>query len=72
MCGQESMPPLVVGTDSELTVTVRDAETAYVVADGRNTETLAPPTTVSLDRAPQPVHIAGPPLDFFAALGKLD
>jgi NAD+ kinase len=72
MCGHEPMPPLVVDTDSEFTVTVRDAETAYVVADGRNTETLSPPATVTLRAAAEPVAIAGPPLDFFAALGKLE
>ncbi|MHB9288151.1 NAD(+)/NADH kinase [Halobacteriales archaeon Cl-PHB] len=71
MCGAEAMPPLVVDVDSEVTVRIDDAEAGVVVSDGRLTETVDPPTEVRLSRAGLPVNIAGPPLDFFTALGKL-
>jgi NAD+ kinase len=72
MCAEGPMPPLVVDPDRELTVRVEEADTAYVVADGRTAVEIEPPTRVRLGRADQPVRVAGPPLEFFAALGKLD
>ncbi|WP_255148694.1 NAD(+)/NADH kinase [Halorarius halobius] len=72
MCAEGPMPPLVVTPDRELTVRVEGAERAYVVADGRTTATVEPPTRIHLSRADRPVRVAGPPLEFFAALGKLD
>ena len=71
MSGAASMPPLAVGTDATVTVTVENAEGGYVVSDGRVRQGVEPPATVTLERASDPVRIAGPPLDFFAALGKL-
>jgi len=71
MSGAESMPPLAVGTDATITVTVENADGGYVVSDGRVHQPVEPPATVTLERASDPVRIAGPPLDFFAALGKL-
>jgi NAD+ kinase len=71
MSGASSMPPLAVGTDAEITVAVENAEGGYVVADGRVRQSVDPPATVTIARASDPVRIAGPPLDFFAALGKL-
>ncbi|ELZ25722.1 inorganic polyphosphate/ATP-NAD kinase [Halosimplex carlsbadense 2-9-1] len=72
MCGEESMPPLAVDADSTVTVRVDDAEGAFVVSDGRARQELAVPAQVTLERAARPVRIAGPPLDFFAALGKIE
>ncbi|WP_255197274.1 NAD(+)/NADH kinase [Halorarius litoreus] len=72
MCAEGPMPPLVVDPDRELTVRVEEAERAYVVADGRTKHEVTPPTRIRLQRAERPVRVAGPPLDFFAALGKLD
>ncbi|PSP84748.1 NAD(+) kinase [Halobacteriales archaeon QS_1_68_17] len=73
MCAAESMPPLVVELDSEIEVGVADAEGAVVVvSDGRISREIDPPARVQLRRAGHPVRIAGPPLDFFTALGKLD
>lgn len=73
MCADESMPPLAV--DCDATVTVRaeptGGEGGYVVCDGRTRRSLDLPTRVRVERAGEPVRIAGPPLDFFAALGKL-
>jgi len=73
MCADESMPSLAV--DCDATVTVRaeatGGEGGYVVCDGRTCQSLDLPTRVRVERAGEPVRIAGPPLDFFAALGKL-
>ncbi|RXK51921.1 NAD(+)/NADH kinase [Halorientalis pallida] len=72
MAGESEMPPLVVGVDSEVEVIVENGAEAVVVGDGRTSETVTPPATVTLTRAANPVRVAGPPLDFFAGLGKLD
>ena len=72
MCATDPMPSLAIPTDAELSVSITGAETAFAVADGRTRERIAPPTTVSLRPAETPVRIAGPPLEFFAALGKLE
>ncbi|WP_254840645.1 NAD(+)/NADH kinase [Natronomonas marina] len=72
MCAEGPMPPLAVPTDAEVTVRVEAADHAFVVADGRTRERVTPPTNVRLRRAEEPVRIAGPPLEFFAALGKLE
>ncbi len=72
MCAAEPMPSLVADLEATVEVHVDAAEAAHVVADGRTAETVAPPTRVRVEAADQPVRIAGPPLDFFQALGKLD
>lgn len=72
MVGREAMPPLVVDPDAEVTVRVETGERAHVVGDGRGSFEVSPPARVTFTRAPDPVRVAGPPLDFFAALGKLD
>jgi len=68
----DGMPPLVVGPDSEVTVTVSGADAAVVVGDGRNRHRLTPPATVTVATADSPVRLAGPQADFFQALDKLD
>ncbi|WP_136717181.1 NAD(+)/NADH kinase [Halorientalis salina] len=72
MAGEEPMPPLVIDQESTVEITLSNADEAVVVSDGREDETVEPPATITLRRADEPVHIAGPPLDFFAGLGKLD
>jgi len=72
LCATESMPPLVVGLDSEVHIQVADADHAAVVGDGRAKTELDVPATIRIGRAEDPVAVAGPPLDFFTALGKLD
>jgi NAD+ kinase len=72
MCAEGGMPSLVTDLDAEVTVRLDAADYGYVVADGRTTERVELPTRVTLEQAAQPVRVAGPPLDFFAALGKLD
>ncbi len=71
MCANGSMPSLVVEPSATVAVTVDRAETAHVVADGRTHEPVDPPATVTVARANTPVRVAGPELDFFAALEKL-
>lgn len=72
MAAERPMPPLVVGDDVSITIRVEDADTAAVVCDGRTTVEIEPPAQVTLERADQPVHVAGPPLEFFTALSKLE
>jgi NAD+ kinase len=72
MCPSDGMPPLVVARDQPVTVRVTDADTAHVISDGRETRTLDPPATVAVGTADDPVHVAGPPVNFFEALSKLD
>jgi NAD+ kinase len=72
MCAADGMPPLVVGADSEVRVTVTDADEAVVVSDGRAVRSVSPPTDVRLATTDPPVRIAGPTASFFEALGKLD
>jgi len=72
MAAERPMPPLVVDEDTTITVRVEDAETASIVSDGRTTEEIEPPAQITVEQADQPVHVAGPPLEFFTALGKLE
>ncbi|MFB6123698.1 MAG: NAD(+)/NADH kinase [Haloferacaceae archaeon] len=72
MCATGGMPPLVVGEESEVSVTITDADSAVVVSDGRLVRELSPPTEVRVSTADTPLRIAGPSSDFFEALGKLD
>jgi NAD+ kinase len=72
MAAELEMPPLVVDNDSTVTVRVEDAEYATVVSDGRVSQEIELPSQVTLQRAEDPVRVAGPPLDFFTALGKLE
>jgi NAD+ kinase len=72
MCARGGMPPLVVGPDSEVVVRVDGPDRGLVVSDGRRVREVRPPTDVTVRRSETPVRIAGPDLDFFAALGKLD
>jgi len=72
MAGEESMPPLSVDVDSTVSVRVTDADGGVAVSDGRAREQLDLPAQVTVERAGNPVRVAGPPLDFFAALSKIE
>jgi len=80
MCARGGMPPLVVAPDSEVTVRVDVTDSRYdsngdppvVVTDGRISREIPPSTDIALRRAETPVRVAGPDLNFFTALGKLD
>jgi len=72
MCSEASMPSLVVGADADITVRVDGADQAVAVSDGRVQRTVEPPAAIRLATADTPVNLAGPSLDFFTALGKLE
>jgi NAD+ kinase len=72
MCATDAMPPLVVDADSTVTVRITDAAETVVVGDGRTRETVALPAELTITVADEPLRIAGPPLEFFSALDKLD
>lgn len=72
MCATDGMPPLLVGPNTDVTVRVDETERAVAVSDGRINRELDPPATVSVSTEAPPVRIAGPDIDFFAGLGKLD
>jgi len=70
MAATESMPPLAVEPDTELTLTVSGTETAYAISDGRNRRHLEPPATVSVSLADEFVTLVGPQANFFDGLDK--
>ncbi|MFC4436472.1 MULTISPECIES: NAD(+)/NADH kinase [Natrialbaceae] len=72
MAAIDSMPPLVVDSDAEITLTVSGAETAYAISDGRNRQELEPPATVEVSVADDPVTLVGPQASFFDGLEKLE
>jgi len=71
MAQADGMPPLVIDADSDVSVSLRGAESGVVVSDGRVRQEITPPENVLLSRASEPIRLAGPPLDFFTALRKL-
>jgi len=72
MASEAGTPSLVVPEDDPITVEVVDAPAGVAVSDGRVRQRLSPPATVRLEIADEPVRIAGPSRDFYAALSKLD
>jgi NAD+ kinase len=72
MCATEGMAPLLVKPDSEITIRVDGSKSAVAVSDGRINQEIDTPAEITVKKTETPVHIAGPDLDFFAALGKLD
>jgi NAD+ kinase len=71
MAAESGMPPLVVDVDAVVTVVVDGVDEAVVVSDGRNARTIEAPVAVTVEQTTPPMRIAGPPSDFFEALGKL-
>ena len=71
MCGRTGMPPLVIPPTATVEVVVSSNTTAFVIADGRLRQQLAG-DSVTIEQATTPVRIAGPPVEFFDALNKLD
>jgi len=72
MCPEEPMPPLAIDLDSDVAVRVDGAERAHVLSDGASDRELEPPETVDISRAAEPAQVAGPPVEFFQALNKLE
>lgn len=71
MCASDPMPPLVTDVKDAVTVRVEDADRAVVTSDGTAEHDIDPPTRVTVEPG-EPAHLAGPGVDFFAALGKLE
>ncbi len=71
MCAADGMPPLAVDVGATITVAVTSPDDTVVVSDGRNPHELSGPVEVRIERTDPPMRIAGPPADFFEALGKL-
>lgn len=72
MAADAGRPPLVVGHDTDIELTVSDADTAYVISDGRNSREIEPPATVDVTVAADPITLVGPRPDFVTNLEKLD
>ena len=72
MASAEPMAPLVVDPGMEIELSISDADTGYVIADGRNRRPLEPPATVSVSVADDPVRLVGPRPHFVEALEKLE
>ena len=74
MSAAGGMPPLVVAPDATVTVTVADADAdgAVVISDGRDAREVSAPSDVVVERTGPPMRLAGPPVDFFEALSKLE
>ncbi len=72
LCGQRGMPPLVIDADATVELDVAGSGTAFVIADGRTQHPVSRPVSVTVERTGHPVRIAGPQLEFFEALGKLE
>ena len=71
MATDDPMPPLVTGLESEIAVRVDDAPHGVVSSDGTIRE-IEVPATVRIRVADEPARIAGPRVDFFQALNKLE
>lgn len=72
MVAREPMPPLVVDQDASVSVAIENGTEAFAIADGRSRRRIDSPATVTVERASDPVRVAGPAVNFFEALGKLD
>ncbi|AFZ72418.1 NAD(+)/NADH kinase [Natronobacterium gregoryi] len=71
MAATDPLPPLVVDTDTEVTLSLSGPNHGYVISDGRNRRRLELPATVSVAPADEPVWLVGPEPNFFAGLEKL-
>lgn len=71
MCPRDGTRPLIVPGDASVELQVEDADSGYVVGDGRQRHEVSPPTTVTVTVAEEPLRVAGPGVEFFQALGKL-
>ncbi|EMA41659.1 NAD(+)/NADH kinase [Halobiforma nitratireducens] len=72
MAAADGLPSLVVDADTEIELSVSDADGAYAIGDGRNRQPLEPPATVTVSLADEPVRLVGPDPDFFDGLENLD
>lgn len=71
MSDRDRMRPIVLDRSATVTVTVGDAESALVIADGADRQTLDAPATLTIEAASEPARIAGPATDFVDAIASL-
>jgi len=64
--------PLVVPATATVLVTVADADAAIAVSDGREATEFSVPASVTVETAAAALRVAGPGVEFFEALSKLD
>ncbi len=72
MSAAGGMPPLVVDSDACVKITARGPGDVVAVSDGRAKHTEAAPLSLAVSTDAPPVRIAGPEIDFFGALSKLE
>lgn len=72
MCPTDTVRPIVADGDHTVTITITEVDHGYLIADGRDRVRIEPGTTVTIEQAPEPLRLAGPEIDFFEALDKLD
>jgi NAD+ kinase len=72
MCGVDANPSLVVDPSENVTIEVADADHAVAVSDGRRSERVSTPGEITIRQAEDPLRVAGPELDFYEALSKLE
>ena len=72
MFPREGTRPLVVDDEATIELHIDDAASGYVVTDGRQARSFDAPFTTSISVSDQPLRIAGPDVDYFEALGKLE
>lgn len=71
MSDRERGRPIVLDPSATVSVSVGDAETALVIADGANQHVLDAPTTFTIEAASEPARLAGPSTDFVDAIASL-
>ncbi|GAB3681492.1 NAD(+)/NADH kinase [Salinarchaeum chitinilyticum] len=72
MFARDGTRPLVVDGNSTIELHVENADSGHVVTDGRQARELEAPFDVTVEVSEQPLHIAGPDVDYFEALEKLE
>jgi NAD+ kinase len=72
MFSRDGTRPLVVDADASIELAVEDADAGHVVTDGRQAREVAAPFSVTVGVSDEPLRIAGPDVDYFEALGKLE
>lgn len=72
MCAADSMPSLIVGTDSEIQVEIDGTDHGNVICDGRSRQRIDLPATVTVSAKTVPIRLAGSRVEFFSALDKLE
>lgn len=71
MSGRDRRRPIVLDEATTVDVTVEDAKSALVIADGADQYYIETPGTVTIETAADPARLAGPSTDFVDAIASL-